>query len=378
MISVVIGIWAVTVTVAAGQIAQSAVSEEVELAAGRPATLRLSLVGDLDENHRSLDPELRQRIAGRLQRYGIGDFSAVREYAGFAGYGQFATGIRVSGVEPNFARVRRVDVLAGRWLSNADMGLYGPALILNTQAVSQLHIGSPVDAVGKRVEISGSSPVTGIVVGVIKSAPGEGSSAVFLPITAVDHWKAPASTVETNYFLIHAAPEVASQITNVLKFEAPKWKPGLSAEITRIDNADSFKTGIATLQLVLSLVAAISLAAGGVGILNLGLVTIRERVRELGIRRAFGATRADLFAMVLSETLLISAVAGVVGVGVAVATTMLLPQITGLFIPNPASAQFPPAAVAIGMTLAITLGGFVGLLPAYRATRLDVIAAIRG
>ena len=377
MVSVVVGIWAVTVTVAAGQMAQSAISQQVEMVAGRPATLQMTLTGTLSDRYRTLSPDVREQIDTRLHRYGVTSFSPVREYASFAAVGQLAIGIKVRGVEPALAQVRRFEILSGRWLRTTDTTMYGPILVLDSAAVEGLHLGTPDDAIGQRIELAADSPVAGLIVGVVQTPPGDGAE-IYLPISALDQWARSASAAGSTYYLIHSDVNLVSDITEILKFEAPKLSPGVRAEVVRIDNADSFKTGVATLQLVLSLIAAISLAAGGLGIINLGLVTVKDRVREFGIRRAFGATQLDLFAMVLAESLLISSVAGVVGVTLAIATTMLLPQLTELFIPVPTSAQFPVIAAGIGSALAVAIGLVVGLVPAYRTTRLDVISAVRG
>ncbi|HEU5311363.1 MAG TPA: FtsX-like permease family protein, partial [Candidatus Eisenbacteria bacterium] len=118
-------------------------------------------------------------------------------------------------------------------------------------------------------------------------------------------------------------------------------------------------------------VAAISLFVGGIVIMNIMLVAVTERTREIGIRKAVGARRADLVSQFLSEAVVLALLGGVVGVLAGVAIALLIRAVT----PLPASIQ--PWSVAISLGVASAVGLFFGVYPATRAAKLDPIVALR-
>jgi putative ABC transport system permease protein len=118
-------------------------------------------------------------------------------------------------------------------------------------------------------------------------------------------------------------------------------------------------------------VACIALVVGGIVIMNIMLVAVTERTREIGIRKAIGARQSDLLSQFLSETVVLSLFGGVIGVLVGVAVAMVIRLLT----PLPASIQ--PWSVAISLIVASSVGLFFGVYPATRAAKLDPIVALR-
>jgi putative ABC transport system permease protein len=164
----------------------------------------------------------------------------------------------------------------------------------------------------------------------------------------------------------------------ILKSDLDSWGLGSDAVVERVDQAGALTSGLVAVQLVLAAIAGLALITGGIGVLNLALLSVRERVHEFGIRRAFGATRRSLFVTVLAETVLTTLVAGAVGTVLAGVSFLALPGILGGFDGGvQVSVAYPFGASLLGVGLAAVLGVVAGVVPAMRATRLSVVEAIR-
>jgi putative ABC transport system permease protein len=130
-------------------------------------------------------------------------------------------------------------------------------------------------------------------------------------------------------------------------------------------------TGILTV--LLGAIAAISLVVGGIGIMNIMLVTVTERTREIGIRKAIGANRRDVLLQFLIESMFLSGMGGVLGIATGVGLSLLLPKI----VPSLPAPVVSPSSVALAFGVSVGIGIFFGIYPANRAARLSPIQALR-
>jgi putative ABC transport system permease protein len=372
MASVIVGVMAVALTVAMGDAGRRAVELEVERTVGRPATMAIEVRSDVAGNV-VLDSSWRESFDDRLDRYGVSARTPIVDGSVRVGLGGAVSVAQLNGVYPDLAEVRRLQLVAGRWLSDSDGRSLAPVLVVNERLLRDLGGIGPRNAVGSKLRIGTLEPVTGVVVGVM--ADTGDAPAAYTPLVALERWGIPASSPAGARYLARVEPGFVAQFARLVEHSLSRSAEELVAEVRREDNAADFAEAVRVLRLVLFAVAAISLVTGGIGILNVGLVSVRQRVREFGIRRSFGATRRDIFTLVLVENLLVTTLAGLVGVAAAVGAGQMLPSVSSL---DPeVVAAFPWGAATIGVAVSVLLGLAAGIVPARRATRVDVIDAIR-
>jgi putative ABC transport system permease protein len=142
---------------------------------------------------------------------------------------------------------------------------------------------------------------------------------------------------------------------------------------TRQDWADNINSAIRNARLSGGIIAAISLIVGGIGIMNIMLASITERIREIGIRKAIGATYLDIFIQILVESVVIAIIGGIAGL----ATSMGLVNFLGYISPTGNSPQITFGACIVAFTFSVCVGVLAGLIPAFKAAKLDPIQALR-
>ena len=133
---------------------------------------------------------------------------------------------------------------------------------------------------------------------------------------------------------------------------------------------------MAAFELVTGGIAALVLLLGGLGLVNIQLVAMRQRIREIGVRRSFGATQGRIFTSVLLESVVATAVAGVIGIAIAVAV-LRAPFIMDMFQGLQDIPPFPVRAAVTGLVAAVAIGALAGFIPALMAVRSNVIDALR-
>ncbi len=142
----------------------------------------------------------------------------------------------------------------------------------------------------------------------------------------------------------------------------------ITTQLSILDALDATSTA---LTLLLAGVAGISLLVGGIGVMNIMLVSVTERIAEIGLRKAVGATRNDILRQFLTEAAALGAAGGLLGVGLGLLCTILLNRFTSLF------TVFAPAAALMALLIASGIGLVFGVFPAVRAARLTPIDALR-
>ena len=368
MVGVIIGVAAVVVLVAIGGGAKSEVENEVEGLGSNivfivPGKFQFGTTPSLSPLRLS-DVQVASRIAGSAQ-----DVTAVVDSGENVTAGQNSFFATVQGVTQNFDVVFNRPLAEGSYLTSADVATSARVVVLGANVAATLFPNE--DPVGRTTAMDG---VSFRVVGV---AQGQGSafgvtqdSNVDIPITEAQLLFG-VNTVQSIEVKAQNPDEIGTLSTNLVSELESKYTGVQFSAVTQSQILGTIGKILSLLTLVLAAIAGISLLVGGVGVSNIMLVGVRERTREIGLRKALGARQRDVVLQFLVEAVTLTAVGGVIGIGLGVGTSAAV----GAFSPLPTNIAWWSPALAFGVS--VFVGVVFGVMPARRAGRLDPVTALR-
>ena len=286
----------------------------------------------------------------------------------------------ITGTTPNYFDIRNWDVVSGARFTQSDVES-GNKLVLVGQTVVDKLFGASVDPVGQTIRIK-SVPFQ--IVGVLdkkgQSFGGQDmDDAVFMPQSTFQSkikgglQKFISGVVFVSAVSPEDAPRAESQVANILR-ERHHVAAGADDDFS-IRNlsevAASQQQSMNTLSMLLAVIAAISLFVGGIGIMNIMLVSVTERTREIGIRMAVGARPRNILAQFLVEALTLSVAGGFIGVGRGFAAARVSSNALGW------AMLIRPDIIMLSVAFSAIVGVVFGLYPAWKASKLDPIEALR-
>ena len=368
MLGVIIGVAAVVVLVAIGSGAKQEVESQVE---GLGSNLILVVPGRVDFGSAPSvsrleldDVELLARVTGdpRSVATTVASGEVVRVDAREA----FVT---VNGVNETVPDVFNRPVARGDYVSRTDVSTRRRVAVLGSAVAKDLF--GDVDPLGRQVGIAGVRfRVVGVFTEVGSTFGVSRDEEIHVPVTAaqrlfgVDRIDALAVKAPSTEGIDALQARLVAALQD--KYEGEEF-----SAVTQTQILGTIGRILSLLTLVLAAIAAISLLVGGVGVSNIMLVSVRERTREIGLRKALGARQRDILLQFLIEAVLLTTIGGVIGIGLGVGTSLLLDALT----PLPAVISWWSPLLAFGVSVAV--GVFFGVVPARRAGQLDPVVALR-
>jgi putative ABC transport system permease protein len=380
MLGIVIGVGAVIAVVALGTGAQQAVKDRI-------AALGTTLLTVSPGQQRGQGVA----IAGAQQRLTVEDAKAVDEHAMHLlavqpemrsmqqiVFGNKNANTQIIGTTPNYLEVRKYTLQSGHMFTAADdEGRQRVAVVGNT-VINNLGLTTPEALVGETVRIRGAQFT---VVGVMApkgqaNAFQDPDDEILVPIQTArfrvngsDRLASISALAESE----DEIPDAMAEIQRVLRRQH-KIRQGLPDDFQIRNQADILQTTQETTQVMtylLSGIAAVSLLVGGIGIMNIMLVSVTERTREIGIRKALGATRANILLQFLIEAVVLCLLGGMIGIALGAGGATVMSHTAGW------STQVSLGAIIMAFAFSALVGLSFGVWPARRAAVLDPIVALR-
>jgi putative ABC transport system permease protein len=380
LVGVFLAVFAMTTVTALGLLVAQVQQEQGERAGGRPATI--AVTGYDPVTGLPPDPaEWDAAVAALTERYGLTATATVAYEENRFRFPAGTQPVTTRRVSPSYGELHRIEPVEGRWLREGDRAVLAPAVVVNEAFLAAL--GVP-DLTGRpTVVIGGPTPVRAAIVGVVREGYGEELLAYRVDRSA-GPWDerraatAGAVTYGPATLELWVPPEQADAVMETVRRDLGQALSGVQVDTYRQD-AGGLEETLAVLRLAVRGAGVVVLVLGGLGVLNIGLVTVRQRIREIGVRRSFGATSARVFSAVMLESVCATALAGVAAVAASVVVVRNLPleDWLGGGVPLAETPGFPVAAAVEGLVAATAVGALAGLVPAVIAVRAKVIDAIR-
>lgn len=288
------------------------------------------------------------------------------------------TNALVSGTTPEYLTVRSFDVKQGRFINSSDLTRNKKVVVLGSEIAEQFFNNQ--NSIGKQLRIKNT---TFEVIGVMESKGSflgtNQDETLYIPLTTMANQvvgKTSQYGLELSFISVSAKDDQSIeaakfQIENLLRLRHKITGEDDFRVDTQKDVLSIVGTVTGGLTVMLTAIAAISLLVGGIGVMNIMLVSVTERTQEIGLRKAIGANQKDILFQFLIEAIIISAFGGLIGTLIGIGGLLLV----GIVSPLPVTIA--PGAIILAVGFSGGIGLFFGVIPAQRAARLDPIVALR-
>jgi len=303
-------------------------------------------------------------------------------------FGSVNINTKITGITPEYLMAIGLDVGRGRFISEGDVSGRGTVAVLGSDAARDLFGG--FDPIGQKIKVAipgvGGGRISLTVVGVLSPQGGsrfsDPDNAILVPITTAqtrifDGRNARGETIVTSVNVEAASDDRVDEVTdqiNTLLLRRHGFKPGEEGDFSVVSQADLLATITQVTNILvvfLGAIAAISLLVGGIGIMNIMLVSVTERTREIGLRKAMGARKLDILTQFLLEAVILSLAGGAIGIALGVGIALLVNS-SGV-----TSAIITSQSIILAASFSVAVGLFFGIYPANRAAGLLPIEALR-
>jgi putative ABC transport system permease protein len=324
-------------------------------------------------------PNLTKREADRIAQLPEISYSAIwAQVIGRLEYkAQRTQPTQVFGADDRFTEIQGGDLVSGRWFTRAELTSGAPVAVVQEDAARRLF--GRESPVGKTIQLGGRPvEVIGLYVPPenIFAPPGAETGAI-VPYLLLDH-QFTIDKTNSQYIAVRPRPgvtvEQAQEAVTVLMREMRRLRPSDKNTfdlITQDQILDIFDKLTGAFFLVMIVLSSVGLMVGGIGVMAIMMVSVTDRTREIGVRKALGATRGDIMLQFLIEAATLTGIGGIIGIALGLGMGGLVTKFMKV------DAAPPASLTAIAVTVSIGIGIVFGLLPARRASRLDPVEALR-
>lgn len=380
LLTVGVAITIMTGTVALGQQMAQATQEMTEKWSGRATTLTVAAwpadwtkIGELSEEIQEFTVDHEIEYASR-ESSGWGQFSTVA--------GTLDLSLMI--VDPDYAVIHRLNVGTGSWFGPGDVQRLAPAVVVNEAFLTQLGLPKDLSVQPELRMISGGPRAlenqSFVVIGVVPNQSEWDSPTAYALYDSLESIVGAAEM--SNYFMgstkMWIPSDLESTATEALRAQLqPLVGESGSVDIqssSQMGGGEDFNAG--TRQIIFGIGVAV-LALGAISLINVQLVTVQQRVREIGIRRSFGATSGRVFVSIMLESVVGTLLAGLIGVAIAIMVLDYFPIMSMMNMPVQEVPPFPMGVALNGVLAATAIGAVAGIMPGLYATRIRPIEAMR-
>lgn len=366
MLGVIIGVSSVIVAVAFAQGSTKSVTDSISQLGTN--LIQINIVGR--NSNRSISYEDLKKFSEENSEE-IAAIAPQVTSSGTVKYGTKNTETSIIGTSPEYEEIKSIHVQSGRFILDMDVDYLQKVALVGTAVVNEIFEGQ--NPIGKNIKINGQ---IFIVVGVLEErGNGQDQSEddqIIIPVTVSQRLM--QSAVIRNFSIKATTPETidrAMEKLNALLFKVYKDENAYRV-FNQAEMLSTLNEVTDSMTAVLAGIAAISLVVGGIGIMNIMLVSVTERTREIGIRKAIGAKRKNILVQFLIEAVLVTGIGGCIGVLIGVGIIRFI--IDGMDL-APAVYSVPWMVLSFGISLLV--GVIFGMFPAYKAASLNPIEALR-
>ena len=282
-------------------------------------------------------------------------------------------GVQMGGTEEGYA-AGGTTMKYGRFFTDTENTHHMPIAVVGEDVAKQLLPNQ--DPVGKRISVDGHElEIIGVMDRPASSLPGQNDTRVLLPyFTMRKMFPSAREHMLITIAEVGMVDKAQDEIRSALRIDrrVPFNAADTFSMTTAAQMIEDFHRVTATVAIVMVVLSSIGLLVGGIGVMNIMLVSVTERTREIGIRKAVGARRSDIIVQFLTEAVVLTALGGLIGLTLG----WMISKATGLIFPNLPTAV-PLWAAVSGVMVSVGVGLFFGIWPAGRAARLDPVEALR-
>jgi len=365
MLGIIIGVFAVIALVALGSGATNRISEEMQKLGTN--LLSISISGRGAQASLSLDEVRAFGEIAHVQAVSPTISGRIK-----AKNGATNSDVSIEGITPEYETVRDYHVQEGRFLLPIDVDYRQKVALIGTETAKTLY--GTADPVGQNVTLNGIRfKVVGLLASKGSSFGGNNDDKILIPITTAERLLA-TKGIKSVYVRAESQETIDLAIAGLEKALQKKFR-GADDEGYNIfnqqDALESANTITNTLSMALGGIAGISLLVGGIGIMNIMLVSVTERTREIGVRKALGAKKRDILLQFLVESVVLGGFGGILGIASGVGGATLLGKLLSI------QASFSLNVIVISFVFSLGIGVFFGIYPANKAAKLHPIDALR-